>query len=146
MPQKPLSIVLIHGLWMTPHSWKPFVKYYEALGYRVAAPAWPRLKGSIEDLRREPSVLAGLGVLEIADHYDRFIRQTCLAKSTPPLLRRRDVAGVPGRRHRGPLAGDSRPIADNVAQLRTARLLLRQRAAMPSERLRLFAHRRGREE
>ena len=74
MPRKPLSIVLIHGLWMTPHSWKPFVKYYEALGYRVAAPAWPRLKGSIEDLRREPSVLAGLGVLEIADHYDRFIR------------------------------------------------------------------------
>jgi len=68
------TIVLIHGLWMTPASMDLFKRFYEMRGYRVAAPPWPRLQGNVEDIRRDPSALAGLGVLEIADHYDAIVR------------------------------------------------------------------------
>jgi len=74
MPLNTKNIVLIHGLWMTPHSWRRFIGHYETLGYRVLAPAWPRMAGDVEQLRKDPSALAGLGVREIADHYDRIVR------------------------------------------------------------------------
>ncbi|HET7271572.1 MAG TPA: hypothetical protein VFI90_10865 [Rubrobacter sp.] len=35
------TIVLIHGLWMTPRSWEKWVERYEDRGYRVLAPASP---------------------------------------------------------------------------------------------------------
>ena len=36
----PNTIVLIHGLWMTPLSWDYWIDRYEARGFRVLAPAW----------------------------------------------------------------------------------------------------------
>jgi pimeloyl-ACP methyl ester carboxylesterase len=71
---EPQTIVLIHGLWMTPHSWEPFRQFCEERRYRVLAPPWPRLQGSVEDVRRDPSALAGLGLAEIVDHYANAIR------------------------------------------------------------------------
>ena len=68
------TIVLIHGLWMTPASWDRFREFYEARGCRVLAPAWPRMHGSVQELRHDPSALAGLGLLEIAAHYETIIR------------------------------------------------------------------------
>ncbi|MBN9415002.1 MAG: alpha/beta fold hydrolase [Candidatus Eremiobacteraeota bacterium] len=68
------TIVLIHGLWLTPKSWDSFRHHYEAQGYRVLAPAWPGLQGEIEEIRRDPSPIAFLGVKEIADYYERFIK------------------------------------------------------------------------
>jgi pimeloyl-ACP methyl ester carboxylesterase len=41
----------------------------------VLTPAWPRIYGEVEDIRRDPSALAGLGVLEIADHYEQLIQK-----------------------------------------------------------------------
>lgn len=69
------TIVLIHGLWMTPLSWEHWVARYSALGYRVLAPSWPGMEGDVAQLRRDPSPFARLGVTEIADHYDRIIRK-----------------------------------------------------------------------
>ncbi len=37
----PDTVVLVHGLWMTPRSWEHWVAYYEAKGYRTLAPAYP---------------------------------------------------------------------------------------------------------
>ena len=37
----PDTIVLIHGLWMTPRSWERWIPRYESRGYRVVAPAYP---------------------------------------------------------------------------------------------------------
>ena len=74
MNPTPKTIVLIHGLWMTPCSWRLFRDFYEARGYRVLAPPWPRLHARVEEVRREPDVLAGLGVREIAEHYEAVIR------------------------------------------------------------------------
>lgn len=68
------TIVLIHGLWLTPKSWEPFRLHYESLGYRVLTPAWPGLQGEVEEIRRDPSPIAGLGVREIADYYERYVK------------------------------------------------------------------------
>jgi pimeloyl-ACP methyl ester carboxylesterase len=67
-------IVLIHGLWLTPRSWEGWKERFEGSGHQVLAPAWPRMQGEVEDLRRDPSALNGLGVTEIVDHYDRIVR------------------------------------------------------------------------
>ena len=82
MHQTTKTIVLIHGLWMTPLSWDLFRKFYEAQGYRVFTPAWSRLQGEVEDIRRNPSALAGLGITEVVDHYEKFVR----ALEEPPIL------------------------------------------------------------
>jgi pimeloyl-ACP methyl ester carboxylesterase len=75
-------IVLIHGLWLTPRSWEGWMQRFEAAGREVVAPPWPRMDRDVEELRRDPSVLNGLGVTEIVDHYDAIIR----ALDRPPVL------------------------------------------------------------
>jgi pimeloyl-ACP methyl ester carboxylesterase len=67
-------IVLIHGLWLTPRSWEGWKQRFEGRGHRVLAPAWPRMQGEVEDIRRDPSPLNGLGVGEITDHYAEVVR------------------------------------------------------------------------
>jgi alpha-beta hydrolase superfamily lysophospholipase len=70
---RPKTVVLIHGLWMTPLSFEHWIARYEGRGYQVIAEPWPRMNRPIEELRRDPSVLAGLGLNEIVDHYDRIV-------------------------------------------------------------------------
>jgi alpha-beta hydrolase superfamily lysophospholipase len=67
-------IVLIHGLWLTPRSWEQWVERFEGRGYEVHAPAWPRMHGEVEEIRRDPSPLNGLGLTEIVDRYSEFVR------------------------------------------------------------------------
>ena len=67
-------IVLIHGLWLTPRSWEGWKARFEQRGHEVLAPAWPRMEREVEALRRDPSVMNGLGVTEVVDHYDSIIR------------------------------------------------------------------------
>ena len=74
MPQQPNSIVLIHGLWMTSLSWENWIKRYTARGYHVIAKSWPGMDGDIDELRRDPSAIATLGISEIVDHYEQIIR------------------------------------------------------------------------
>jgi pimeloyl-ACP methyl ester carboxylesterase len=69
------TIVLIHGLWMTPLSWEQWIARYSRRGYRVLAPAWPGLDVDIEELRADPSPIEHLGIEEIVDHYDAIIRE-----------------------------------------------------------------------
>jgi pimeloyl-ACP methyl ester carboxylesterase len=69
------TIVLIHGLWVTALSWEHWIERFRARGYSVLAPNWPGMDVEIEELRRDPSAIAGLGITEIVDHYDRIIRE-----------------------------------------------------------------------
>jgi alpha-beta hydrolase superfamily lysophospholipase len=59
MSETPDTIVLIHGLWMTPRSWENWAARYESRGYKVLTPAWPGLAVEVEALiatrRRSPS-------------------------------------------------------------------------------------------
>lgn len=66
-------IVLVHGLWLTPRGRDGWKQRFESRGHRVLAPAWPRVPGEVEDVRRDPSALVGLGVAEIADHYGALV-------------------------------------------------------------------------
>ena len=45
------TVVLIHGMWMTPLSWEHWVNHYTDRGHRVLAPAWPGLDAEPEELR-----------------------------------------------------------------------------------------------
>src|SRR5262244_1138159 len=71
--QKP-TIVLIHGLWLTPLSWEGWKQRFESKGYTVLAPAWPGLEGTVEEVRQHASRYERLGIKEITDHYDGLIR------------------------------------------------------------------------
>ena len=69
-------IVLIHGLWMTPKSWTTWAEHFRAQGHEVLVPGWPGIEDrSVADIRRDPSALEGIGLTQIADHYERVIRE-----------------------------------------------------------------------
>lgn len=76
------TIVLIHGLWVTPRSWENFKRRYEARGYTVLAPAWPGVAGEPAALRRNATSLHGIGIAEVVAHYEAIIR----ALPEPPII------------------------------------------------------------
>jgi pimeloyl-ACP methyl ester carboxylesterase len=75
------TIVLIHGMWMTPRSWDNWIDHYRDRGQTAIAPAWPRVNDP-EELRGDPSRLKGLGLTQIVDHYDEIIR----GLDRPPII------------------------------------------------------------
>jgi pimeloyl-ACP methyl ester carboxylesterase len=75
------TIVLIHGMWMTPRSWDNWVDHYADRGYRAIAPGWPGVKDP-EETRRDPSALKGLGIQKVVDHYEQIIREL----DRPPII------------------------------------------------------------
>ena len=83
-------IVLIHGLWLSPRSWEGWKERFESRGHEVLTPAWPRMEGDVEDIRRDPSSLNGLGVTEIVDHYDAIIR----GLDQPPIIMGHSFGGL----------------------------------------------------
>jgi hypothetical protein len=76
------TIILIPGLGMTALCWEHWVKYYSDKGYSVIARSWPGMEGDIEQLRRDPSSFASLGLSEVVDHYEQIIREV----ETPPII------------------------------------------------------------
>ena len=84
------TIVLIHGLWVTPLSWGKFQRRYEDMGHRVLAPAWPGIRGTVEDMRRDASSLHGVGIAEVVAHYSAVIR----ALPEPPVLMGHSFGGL----------------------------------------------------
>lgn len=82
MSQRPDSIVLVNGLWMTALCWENWVKRYTAKGFRVIAKSWPGMDVDIDELRRDPSPIATLGVTEIVDYYEKIIREL----DSPPIV------------------------------------------------------------
>jgi alpha-beta hydrolase superfamily lysophospholipase len=92
MPAQPpaQTIVLIHGMWMTPRSWEHWIARYETRGHRVIAPAWPGLEGEVEELRRDPAPLTRLGLARVIDHYDTIVR----ALESPPIIMGHSFGGT----------------------------------------------------
>jgi len=90
MDRKPDTIVLIHGLWMTALSWENWVKRYTEKGYRVIARSWPGMDVDIEQLRRDPSPIATLGLSEIVEHYESIIR----GLDSPPIIMGHSFGGL----------------------------------------------------
>jgi len=74
MSESTKTIVLIHGLWMTPLSWENWTQRFESKGYEVVAPAWPGLEGDINEIRKNPDKLANLDIDTIVASYEKVIK------------------------------------------------------------------------
>jgi len=81
-PSIPSTIVLIHGLWMTPRSWEDWIAYCTTRGYRVLAPAYPGLEVEVAALREDPSPIQALTMPGVVAHYEGIIGKL----DTPPIL------------------------------------------------------------
>src|SRR5437867_2099275 len=84
------TIVLIPGLWMTALCWEHWVKHYSEKGYCAIAPNWPGMNADIDQLRRDPSSFASLGLTEVVDHYEQIIR----GLETAPIIIGHGVGGL----------------------------------------------------
>ena len=90
MNQKPDTIVLLHGLWMTPRSWEAWVPYYEAQGFKVVTPTYPGFEIEVEALRENPDVIANLTVPETVQHLVDVIE----GLDTPPIIMGHSFGGT----------------------------------------------------
>lgn len=81
MKNKP-TIVLIHGLLMSPKSWAGWKARYEAAGYTVIAAPWPGVSDDVAGLRKNPTPLNGLRIGDVIDFYDKLIREL----DEPPII------------------------------------------------------------
>jgi pimeloyl-ACP methyl ester carboxylesterase len=84
------TIVLIHGLWLTEHSWQHWVERYQNRGFRVIARSWPGMEGGIEALRKDTLKIDHLGIAEIVAHYDAIVR----ALDAPPIIMGHSFGGL----------------------------------------------------
>jgi pimeloyl-ACP methyl ester carboxylesterase len=74
MTDKPDTIVLIHGFWVTPRSWEDWITYYEQQGYRVLAPGYPGFEVEVEALNANPDIITALTVPAIIEHLESVVR------------------------------------------------------------------------
>jgi pimeloyl-ACP methyl ester carboxylesterase len=86
----PDTILLIHGLWMTPRSWEEWVPYYEAKGYRVLTPGYPGFEIEVEGLREDPSVISSLTVPQTVAHLAGVITEL----DSPPIIMGHSFGGT----------------------------------------------------
>jgi pimeloyl-ACP methyl ester carboxylesterase len=84
------TVVLIHGLWVNPLSWEGWKHHYESRGYEVLTPAWPGLDREVEELRRDPAGIAGVGLEEVVEHYETIIR----GLDRPPIIMGHSYGGT----------------------------------------------------
>jgi pimeloyl-ACP methyl ester carboxylesterase len=78
----PDTVVLVHGLWVTPRSWEHWATHYEAQGLKVVAPAYPGFEIEVEALRENPEIIANCDVVETVDHLASVIE----AVEIPPII------------------------------------------------------------
>jgi non-heme chloroperoxidase len=77
------SILLIHGLWMTPLSWEDWILHYRSLGYQVLAPGWPGVDDRTpQEIRKDPSPMNGKSIGDVVDKYEAIIKTL----PTPPII------------------------------------------------------------
>ncbi|CRK52410.1 conserved hypothetical protein [Rhodococcus sp. RD6.2] len=86
----PDTVVLVHGLWMTPRSWEGWVAHYEAKGFRVITPGYPGFDIEVEALRENPDLIAKLTVPETVDHLAAVIESL----DSPPIIMGHSFGGT----------------------------------------------------
>ena len=87
------TVVLIHGLWMTPLSWEHWVTRYEQRGLKVITPGYPGIEpgeAGVTALRNDPSPLENLGVREVLDH----LAEVLGAFDTTPIIMGHSFGGA----------------------------------------------------
>lgn len=85
------KIIFIHGMFLNPKSWEPWVAYFTDLGYSCEAPPWPLHEGEPADLRaRVPEGLGKLSLAELHEHYADLVR----AEPQPPVVIGHSLGGL----------------------------------------------------
>ena len=87
---RPDTVVLVHGLWMTPRSWENWVKYYQSRGLNVLTPGYPGFEIEVEGLRNNPEIISDLTVPDTLDHLARVIEQV----DSPPIIMGHSFGGA----------------------------------------------------
>jgi pimeloyl-ACP methyl ester carboxylesterase len=67
-------VMFVHGLWLLPSSWAPWMKLFEEAGYAAFAPGWPDDPETPAEANANPDVMARKSIKEVADHYERIAR------------------------------------------------------------------------
>lgn len=69
------TIVLVHGLYLTPRSWQQWKQFFEEQGYTVYTPTYPHLDQEPAAMRaaHPDPVLASLSLEETSEHLRTFI-------------------------------------------------------------------------
>ena len=71
---KAMPVVFIHGLWLLPSSWDPWVALFEEAGYAALTPDWPDDPDTVEQARANPQMLAKKTLKQVADHTTTIIK------------------------------------------------------------------------
>jgi non-heme chloroperoxidase len=66
-------VVFVHGLWLLPSSWDPWVTLFEEAGYVGLTPDWPDDPATVEEARANPDILAKKTLKQVADHTTEII-------------------------------------------------------------------------
>ncbi|MFQ3555349.1 alpha/beta fold hydrolase [Streptomyces gramineus] len=93
MISAPNTIVLIHGLWMTPLAWEHWAARYEERGFTVLTPGYPGIEpgeAGVAALREDASAIAGVGVREVLEHLAAVID----ALDSPPIIMGHSFGGT----------------------------------------------------
>jgi len=88
------TIVLIHGLWMTPKSWDGWKSRFEQAGYTVVVPAWPGVSDDVEGLRQDASALDGLRISTVVDHLAAVIDKIVAETGEQPIIMGHSFGGL----------------------------------------------------
>src|SRR5215212_2439748 len=86
----PDTIVLVHGLWVTPRSWEHWIEHYEGKGYRVLAPAYPGLEVEVEALNEDPSPIEALTIPAVVEHLEGIVGEL----DKPPIIMGHSAGGL----------------------------------------------------
>ena len=93
MASAPDTIVLIHGLWMTPLAWEHWAARYEERGFTVLTPGYPGIEpgeAGVAALRQNASAIAGVGIREVMDHLTGIVEKL----DTPPIIMGHSFGGT----------------------------------------------------
>jgi pimeloyl-ACP methyl ester carboxylesterase len=93
MTAAPDTIVLIHGLWMTPLAWEHWVPRYEARGFTVLTPGYPGIgpgEAGVAALREDASAIGDVGVREVMDNLTEIIEKL----DQPPIVMGHSFGGT----------------------------------------------------
>lgn len=86
------TVLLVHGMFMTPACWGPWVPFLEAAGYRTLAPAWPAHGRTPAEARaaHPDAALAAVDLDAVVDHY----RKVIATLDEPPILVGHSMGGL----------------------------------------------------
>jgi pimeloyl-ACP methyl ester carboxylesterase len=94
MSQPGGPVLFVHGLWLHPTSWAPWVNFFRDAGHTPVAPGWPGVSETVEETRRNPDKVAGKGIEDVVQHYSRIIRDM----ASPPIVIGHSFGGLIAQR------------------------------------------------